>query len=100
CSPCLSRCCFALPAAGGTAEPSPDIDPAWSADGKYVAFARLRDEGPVDTSASVWIVGRDGRGAREITPDYEPSLFNRPAWTPDGGRSLSIVTGWTSCCAR
>jgi Tol biopolymer transport system component len=70
---------------GTTATTKPDIDPAWSADGKYVAFARLRTETSVDTSASIWIVGRDGRGAREVTPDFEPSLFSRPAWSPDGG---------------
>jgi len=75
---------LALPGAATAAKRTPDIDPAWSHDGKRIAFARLRSEGPVDTSASIWVVGRDGRGLREVTPDLDPSYFNRPAWSPDG----------------
>ena len=75
---------LALHGTTATTRPSPDVDPAWSADGKYLAFARLRAETDVDTSGSIWIVGRDGRGPREVTPNFDPSLFNRPAWSPDG----------------
>jgi Tol biopolymer transport system component len=73
-----------LPSTSAAAKPSPDVDPAWSADGKDIAFARLPSEGPVDTRASIRIVGRDGRGARQITPGSDPSFFSRPAWSPDG----------------
>jgi Tol biopolymer transport system component len=75
---------LALPGTSTAAKSSPDVDPAWSADGNYVAFSRLQSEGPVDTSGSIWIVGRDGRGAHKISPDGDPSLFNHPAWSPDG----------------
>jgi Tol biopolymer transport system component len=66
---------------------SPDIDPAWSADGKFLAFSRPapQSDGEIDVSASIWVVGRDGRGARRVTPASDPSDFSRPAWAPDGG---------------
>jgi dipeptidyl aminopeptidase/acylaminoacyl peptidase len=66
-------------------KPSPDIDPAWSADGKYIAFARLRDEGNgIDTSGHIWIAGRDGRDVHAVTRDLDPTYYGEPKWSPDG----------------
>lgn len=55
-------------------------EPAWSPDGKLVAF--LRQDG-------IWVMHADGSGARQIR--HDPSMVDQwPAWSPDG-RRISFV---------
>lgn len=61
-----------------------DDEPAWSADGRQIAFVRSPDERPPD----IWLMGADGAGQRTLTSNAE---LVSPAWSPDG-RSLVTVT--------
>lgn len=55
-----------------------DRAPAWSADGRWLAFARSTDG---QRSFHVYVMRTDGSGLRQITHGrYEES----PAWSPDG----------------
>jgi hypothetical protein len=59
--------------------------PAWSPDGRRIAFDRDRD---------IYVVNADGSGQRRlttITPDARSSFYN-PVWSPDGQRIA--LTGW------
>lgn len=58
--------------------PQPDRTPAWSPDGRFIAFTTYRGGG-----AAIWVMNGDGTGARAVTApgaygDFEPS------WSPDG----------------
>src|SRR5262249_28308046 len=71
-------------AAALTAPQVNDAHPAWSHDGRYVAFDRTRRLGDGSTNASIVLVRRDGRGFREITPTAVPFDAVRPVWSDDG----------------
>ena len=57
--------------------PGNDTDPAWSPDGKQIAFTSNR-EGNYD----VYLVNADGSDIHRLTND--PSIDWGPAWYPDG----------------
>lgn len=48
-------------------------EPAFSADGKHIAFVR--------ESGGVWVMHANGSGQHELTPSNQDSY---PAWSPDG----------------
>jgi dipeptidyl aminopeptidase/acylaminoacyl peptidase len=50
--------------------------PAWSPDGRWVAFSRGCDVG---CATSIWIMHPNGRGLARLVRDG-----SRPAWSPDG----------------
>lgn len=52
--------------------------PAWSPDGRRVAFTRVRPPNEFD----IWIVNADGTGLRRLTG--AAGADNYPAWSPDG----------------
>ena len=54
--------------------------PSWSPDGRSIAFASDA-AGPTD----IWIVQRDGTGARRLTNAFGFS-DSSPEWSPDGKR--------------
>src|SRR5262249_13770459 len=56
-----------------------DITPAWSPDGRRIAFARMRGEG--FTLSDLWSCDPDGRDARQIT--REVTRAKCPSWSPD-----------------
>lgn len=57
--------------------------PAWSSDGRSLAFESNR-ESPSNQLYAVFIINRDGTGLRRITP-YELNA-NHPVFSPDGKR--------------
>ncbi len=52
--------------------------PAWSPDGRQIAFRRMLGE----NNSEVFIANADGSGARNLTND--PAFDGWPAWSPDG----------------
>jgi TolB protein len=52
--------------------------PAWSPDGKRIAFRRMLGE----TNSEVFLANADGTNARNLTND--PAFDGWPAWSPDG----------------
>ncbi|MCI0718181.1 MAG: family 78 glycoside hydrolase catalytic domain [Acidobacteria bacterium] len=52
--------------------------PAWSSDGKRVAFTSNRSGAP-----QIWVIDADGRNATQLTTQGENEF---PTWSPDGKR--------------
>jgi TolB protein len=76
---------FAIPSRGGPARrigralPGEALDPAWSPNGKLVAY----DYRPPGYSIrELWVVAVDGGRARQVTRLRQVST--RPSWSPDG----------------
>lgn len=60
-----------------TSDPSSDIQPAFSPDGKRIAFASNRSG-----NWDIWIIGIDGGPAVQVTQGRSDELH--PSWSPDG----------------
>ena len=62
-----------------TDDPAEDMEPAWSPDGKRIAFTSTRN-----TSRGIYVMNADGSSVTRLTT----STWNgyRPAWSPDGSR--------------
>ncbi len=58
-----------------------DADPAWSPDGKWIAFSSKRNG-----SENIWLIGRDGKGLRQITKKGGI----HPRFSADGRRIIYI----------
>ena len=72
-----------------------DSSPAWSPDGRLVAFASNRTEEPDgNENSDIWIVSSSntdqGQTLRQITTNE--GLDASPTWSPDG-QSIAYVTG-------
>ena len=63
--------------------------PAWSPNGRTIAFTRATAQGTVTDDAHVWTVRPDGTRLRQLT--REPVEARQPSWSPDG-RRLAITT--------
>ncbi|MGH2739339.1 MAG: phosphodiester glycosidase family protein [Actinomycetota bacterium] len=63
-----------------TSGPGADLDPAFSADGSKIAFARTDGTG----NSSIYVMSADGGGATRLTDDL--SFDRQPAWSSDGSR--------------
>lgn len=75
---------------GGVSAPSKlyyQLDPAWSPNGRLIAFASQRD-GP----SHLFVVGVDGKHTRRLTSGAGPD--RHPTWSPDG-RRIAFVRGNT-----
>ncbi len=71
-----------------------DSQPAWSPDGKKIAFVSNRTDNPDGNSNSdIWIVASDntdkGQTLHQLT--HNPGSDSSPAWSPDG-KSIAYVT--------
>lgn len=71
-----------------------DTTPAWSPDGKKVAFIRRQHD-----HWEIWVVDADGRNARRLTntpalPDGTAGSSVSPAWSPDG-QYIAFLTNQT-----
>lgn len=56
--------------------------PAWSPDGRRIAYTVMRTDGNGSVS-TVWIMNADGTGKRALTSGREANDFS-PSWSPDG----------------
>ncbi len=69
----------------GSATQSP-VHPAWSPDGKWIAFATEIASG---VRSNIWLVHPDGSGLTQLTRG--PTHEDEPAWSPDG-RQVAFTT--------
>ncbi|MBK5291718.1 MAG: PD40 domain-containing protein [Acidobacteriia bacterium] len=100
---------WVIPSLGGHARMVSEFgaEPAWSPDGKWIAF---RSGGFLSLSIAettppigsrLWVVAREGGTPRQVThTDQPPGAHGAPSWSPDGKRLLfasSEVNGklWT-----
>jgi dipeptidyl aminopeptidase/acylaminoacyl peptidase len=68
--------------------------PAWSPDGKFVAFVSNRTDNPDgNDNSDIWIVAADNtdRGATVLQLTTNPGADYSPAWSPDGSQ-IAYVT--------
>jgi TolB protein len=63
-----------------TNETNPTNNPAFSNDGRWIAFTDWRGGG----SASIWVIAADGSGARQITTDSASQTSS--SWFPQGDK--------------
>lgn len=56
-----------------------DFDPAWSPDGRRIAFASTR----AGAASQIYIMDADGKYPQRLTEDYDN---DHPIWLPDGTR--------------
>jgi dipeptidyl aminopeptidase/acylaminoacyl peptidase len=87
---------YVVPAGGGIPEAlapatAADVEPAWSLDGRWIAFASTRGGGQTD----LYMVHVDTREVRRLTHRAEPDA--QPTWLPDG---RLVYTAWVDGSAR
>lgn len=58
-----------------------DLRPDWSPDGTEIAFTRFDPEGD---KGDIWVMGADGSGQVNLTPNTPGSDDLDPVWSPDG----------------
>jgi alpha-tubulin suppressor-like RCC1 family protein len=56
-----------------TSSPASDVSPAWSPDGRQIAFA---------SGGEIYVMNADGSGQTNLTPGSDGG--NNPSWSPDG----------------
>ena len=76
-----------------------ELLPAWSPDGRSLAFvSKRRPDFDRDSNWDLYVIAAGGGGAapRQLTtfegPDNDPDTESRPAWSPDG-HSLAYLQG-------
>ena len=64
-----------------------DSAPAWSPDGRRIAFESDREGGV----SHLFVMNADGSGVEQLTDSPAPWVYS-PAWSPDGS-SIACVSG-------
>lgn len=83
------------PAVPFTGDEARDVSPAWSPDGRWIAFLSNRAgvrRGRKDPPMQLWIIPVDGGEARQLT--FFKAGVSEPAWAPDS-QSIAFVTRGT-----
>lgn len=83
-----------IPMAGGparqlTSDPASDSQPAFSPDGKWIAFVSRRGD---DKANQIYVIAIDGGEARRVT--NVPTGAEVPRWFPDSRRIAFITSIW------
>ena len=74
------------PPRGGVPGCGVEWDPAWSPDGRQIAFVMG------DSPYSIYVMNPDGSGERELTPD-DNAHETSPTWSPDGRQIAFLANG-------
>jgi dipeptidyl aminopeptidase/acylaminoacyl peptidase len=72
-----------------------DSQPAWSPDGRLIAFVSNRTEEPDGNyNTDIWLVGSENpdQGKTLVQVTRNPGSDQSPVWHPDGGRLAYITT--------
>jgi dipeptidyl aminopeptidase/acylaminoacyl peptidase len=75
-----------------TTEPTWEDQPAWSPNGRWIAFSRSESIccGERQGGGDIWIARADGTEQRRITND--PAHETSPSWSPDGSQIVFAAT--------
>lgn len=72
---------------GDNGKLSHEESPAWSPDGKQIAFTSTRDG-----NQEIYLLDADGQNLKRVTQD--PGIDAHPTWTPDGKQLLFATSRW------
>lgn len=73
-----------------TFDSASDREPAWSPDGRTIAFVSWRG----NTTSNIWVMNADGTGLTQLT--YYERQDAWPSWSPDGQRIAFARSTWDS----
>jgi Tol biopolymer transport system component len=65
-------------------DPAEEADPAWSPNGRWLAYARRT---PGTTFGEIWLMHPDGSGRHQVT--HRKVSSRAPAWSP-GGKQIAF----------
>jgi dipeptidyl aminopeptidase/acylaminoacyl peptidase len=71
--------------------------PAWSPDGKQIAFDASMETAAELGKNQIFIINQDGSGIRKLTNDPDWDYCTHPSWSPDGKRIAFSCRATGSC---